>query len=95
MEGLENEADLEGAIRGEVGALRERSAAIPQRARARMVERAKHLEQRGFSRAARAHDRDKLALLDAKIHAAQRLHLSVVVFLPQPAGFKTRNRSLH
>ena len=53
-----------------------------------MIERAKHLEQRGFSRAARADDRDKLALLDAKIDAAQRLHLPVVVFLLQPAGFK-------
>src|SRR6185503_322693 len=53
-----------------------------------MVERAKHLEQGGFSRAARAYDRDKFALLDAKIDAAQRLHLPVVIFLLQPAGFK-------
>src|SRR6185369_12105434 len=88
MEGLENKTDLVGAIRGEIGALRERSAAILQRARARMVERAKHLEQRGFSGAALAYDRDKLSLLDAKIDAAQRLYLPVVVFLLQPAGFK-------
>src|SRR6185503_501485 len=88
MESLENEADLVGAIGSEIGTIRERSAAIPQRARARMVERAQHLEQRGFSRTARAYDRDKLSLLDAKIDAAQRLHLPVVVFLLQPAGFK-------
>src|SRR5882672_6460897 len=88
MKGLENETDFMGAIRGKIGALRERSAAIAQRAGARMVERAKHLEQRGFSRAARAYERDKLAFLDAKIDPAQRLHLSVVVFLLQPAGFK-------
>src|SRR6185436_18833654 len=50
MEGLENETDLVGAIRGEIGTLSERSAAILQRARARKVERAKHLEHRGFSR---------------------------------------------
>src|SRR6266478_7187869 len=93
MEGLENETDLVGGIRGEIGALRERSAAIPERARARMVERAKHLEQRGFSRAALAYDRDKLALLDAKIDAAQRLHLPFVVFLLQPAGFKHPTRT--
>src|SRR5688500_7590723 len=53
-----------------------------------MVERAKHLEQGGFSRTARADDRDKLTMLDAKIDAAQRVHLPVVVFLLQPAGFK-------
>src|SRR5262245_27380676 len=67
MEGLENETDLLGAIRGEIGALREQSAAILQRARARMVERAKHLKECGFSRAALAYDRDELTLLDAKI----------------------------
>ena len=87
MEGLENETDLVGAIRGEIGALRERSAAILS-VPALGWSSAPHLEQRGFSRAARAYDRDKLALLDAKIDAAQRLHLPVVVFLLQPAGFK-------
>src|SRR5262245_18970678 len=91
MEGLENETDLVGAIRGEIGALLKRSSAKLQRARARQIERAKHLEQCGFSRAARAYDRDKLALLDTKIDSAQRLHLPVVVFLLQPIRFKDRN----
>src|ERR1051325_3458954 len=53
-----------------------------------MIECAKHLQQRGFSRTALADDRDKLALLDAEIDATQRLDLSVVVFLLEPAGFK-------
>src|SRR5262245_24872036 len=88
MKGLENETNLVRTIRSEIGALRERSAAIFQRASSWAIERAKHLEQCGFSRAARADDGDKLALLDAKIDTAQRLHLPVVLFLLQPAGFK-------
>ena len=88
MEGLENETDLAGAIGGEIRALLQRSSAILQRARARMIEGAKHLEQCGFSRAARTDDGDKLALPDTQIDATQRLHLPIVVFLPQPASFE-------
>src|SRR5262245_5874861 len=66
VEGLKNETYLAGAVGREIGALRERGATILQRARTRMVERAKHLEQRGFSRPAWANDRHKLTLLDAE-----------------------------
>ena len=70
VEGLENKTNFVRSVGGEIRAFRKRGAAILQHALAWMIERAEHLQQRGFSRAARADDRHKFALLNAKIDAA-------------------------
>ena len=70
MERLEDEADLERTVRSQIGALRQRGAAIEQRAGTGMIQRPEHLEQRGFARATLPHNGDEFPSVDPKIHPA-------------------------
>src|SRR5437660_1764275 len=88
MKRLKDEADLASAVRGRIRQVWDGITAIAQGSRTRLVERTEHLEQRCFSTTARANDGHKFALGDAKIHAAQSLHLSVIEFLFQPIGLE-------
>ena len=89
MKRLEDEADLEGAIRCRVRQLRYRVSSIAQSSRGGSIERAEHLKQGGLSATARTGNGDELALRDSKIHASQCLHLAVVEIFPQPFASNT------
>ncbi len=77
VEGLEHEADLAVADRGElvVVHLRDDLAAQHVAALARRVEAADQVHQRRLARSGGAHHRDVLARLDLEAHAAQRVDL--------------------
>ena len=73
---LEHESDFAVAERRAVVAphLADRDAVEPVFARGRRVEAAQNVQQRRFSRAARAHDRHELALRDRERYAPQRVN---------------------
>ena len=73
MKGLENDADLAGPVGGRIGESGQRLSPIVKLPRAGLVERAKQLQQGGFAATAGSGDGHEFALLDAEIHAAQRL----------------------
>ena len=93
MKRLEDEADLEGAIRCRVTQLSYRVPSIAQSARGGSIKRAKHLKQGGLSTTARTGKGHELALGDSKIHAAQCLHLTVIEIFPQPCRLEHTRRS--
>src|SRR5437660_8618748 len=77
VEALEHEPDGARADRGQLAPrrARERTAVDHDVARARAVEPAEHVHQRGFSAAALAHDRHVLAGPHREADAAERAHL--------------------
>ena len=79
MKGLEDETDLVRAIGGEIRAIRRVIRPILQCARRSAGRARRAFGAAWFFRNRWADDRDKLALPDAKIDAAQRVHLPVVV----------------
>ena len=77
IETLKNEAELPIANVGQLVAVEARNIdAIEQVAAARRaIEAAEHIHQRGFSRAARAHEGDKLAPRNFQRNAAHGVHV--------------------
>ena len=88
VEGLEDEADLLVADRGELeaGELRDVLAVQAVGALGRRVEAAEDVHEGGLAGARGADDRDHLALLDLEVDPAERLHgqLARVVGLGDP-----------
>src|SRR5262245_13029872 len=76
MEELEDEADVPLPVCGELVVVEIRDVLALQSvgARRRAVEQAEHVQQRGLSRARRAHDRDVLACVDLEIDVVERVH---------------------
>ena len=76
MKELENEADVPLAVRGELVVVEIRDVLALQtvRARRRAVEQPEHVQQRGFPRARRTHDRDVFARVDLEIDVVERVH---------------------
>ena len=77
VEALEDEADLLVADVGQLVAVERRNVHAVQQiiAAGRAVEAADHVHQRGFARAAGAHEGDKFAGQDFQRHAAHGMHL--------------------
>src|SRR5450432_3180262 len=65
-----------------------RLSAIMQGSLARPVEGAEHLEPRTLSAAARSDDGHEFVFRDAKVHAAQSVHLTIVEFFFQSDAFE-------
>ncbi len=77
VEGLEHEADLAVADRGQlvVRELLDRGAVQAVGARGRLVEAADHVHQGGLAAARGTHDGHVLAAVDREIDAVERVHL--------------------
>src|ERR1043166_7550648 len=78
MKRLKNETNFVSAVARGIGMIWERLPAIEKRARCGAIQCSEHLEQSGCAASTRAGYGNKFTFLDRKIHAAQRLDLSVI-----------------
>ena len=88
MKGLENEPDLVRAVGSRVVEIGERFAPVGQRSLTGDVECAQHLQQCCLPAATRPDNCDEFALADLEIHAAQGVHLAIIVVLFEPGRFE-------
>src|SRR5262245_15501032 len=84
MKGLEDEADLAGAVISQVRKIGEGLTPVVQGTLAGTVQTAQELEQGGFTRTAPANDRHEFAFSNAKIHPAQGRDLASIILFLQP-----------